>query len=309
MRKRDVYYWQERSILNKLDQEWKEHLVFKIIDDEEITGTGAATPNKEFGETFKTSMAIVESLRKTTENFDDLNNIIDFENNVHSLIKKDMAAKTTVFLAVYDYISNKNKINLENYYFNLNDHHKKDSYERIIINENTKNKVSESQNVKLDVESYVVPEKLIEIINNFDNSNITVDFSGLYNPFEIDFIIKNINNSRPINLEQPFKYGQEHIAKEYLNMGHKVYWDESFHNIFDFHRIKKYSTGFVFSLSKMASLLNISTLLRYVKENGFETVISSKLEHPINLKWSNKISNAFDITDLNYSKYIKTTNK
>jgi hypothetical protein len=59
----------------------------------------------------------------------------------------------------------------------------------------------------------------------------------------------------------------------------------------------------------MASLLNISTLLRYVKENGFETVISSKLEHPINLKWSNKISNAFDITDLNYSKYIKTTNK
>ena len=92
-------------------------------------------------------------------------------------------------------------------------------------------------------------------------------------------------------------------------MGYKVYWDESFHNIFDFYRIKDYSTGFVFSISKMASLSNISTLLRYVKENGFETIISSKLEHPINLKWSNKISNAFDITDLNYSKYIKTTNK
>ncbi|KLO23628.1 hypothetical protein X274_06095 [Marinitoga sp. 1155] len=29
-RKRDVYYWQERSILKYLKKEWIEHAVFKI---------------------------------------------------------------------------------------------------------------------------------------------------------------------------------------------------------------------------------------------------------------------------------------
>src|SRR6056297_1775838 len=164
MRKRDVYYWQERSILQNLDQEWKEHLVFKIIDNEGIEGIGAATPNNQFGETFKTSMAIVESLRKITENFENMNDIIEFENNVHSIIKKDMSAKATVFLSVYDYISNKNNIKLENYYFDLNNNHKKDYFERIFIDKNLKTLKLENENIKLDIRKYTKPDDLINII-------------------------------------------------------------------------------------------------------------------------------------------------
>ncbi len=309
MRKRDVYYWQERSILQNLDQEWKEHLVFKIIDNEGIEGIGAATPNNQFGETFKTSMAIVESLRKITENFENMNDIIEFENNVHSIIKKDMSAKATVFLSVYDYISNKNNIKLENYYFDLNNNHKKDYFERIFIDKNLKTLNLENDNIKLDIRKYTNPDDLINIIKKYSNKNLIIDFSGLYNSFELDYILKNTKNINIIALEQPFEFGQEHQAKKYINKGYKIYWDESFHNLIDFDRINKYSTGFVFSISKMSSLWNISSLLKYINAKGFETVISSEIEHPTNLKWSEKISQAFDIIDLNFSKYIKATNK
>jgi len=309
MRKRDVYYWQERSVLQNLGQEWREHLVFKIIDDEEITGTGAATPNKEFGETFKTSMAIVESLRKITENFENMNNIIEFENNVHSIIKKDMAAKATIFLSVYDYISNKNNLKIENYYFDLKNNHQKEYFERVFIENNFETLKSENENIKLDIKKYTKPDDLIKIIKKYHEKNIIIDFSGLYNSLELNYILKSTRDINIVALEQPFNFGQEYQAQKYMNEGFKIYWDESFHTLIDFDRIHKYSTGFVFSISKISSLSNISSLLKYVKTKGYETIISSEIEHPANLMWSKKISNAFDIIDLDFSKYVKETNK
>lgn len=309
MRKRDVYYWQERSILKDFDEEWKEHLVFKIIDENGKTGIGASTPNKEFGETFKTSMAIVESLRKVTENFEDLNNIVEFENTINSIIKKDMAAKTTVLLAVYDYISNKNNVNIEKLYFDLKNIHKKQYIERIIINKNFKFFEPKNSTIKLDIKKYLDVDQLIKIIKLYKNYQIIIDFSGLYNIFELNYIMKNIKNSNIFALEQPLKYGQEFQISKFSNKGYKIYWDESFNNLIDYNRIKNYSDGFVFTLSKLESLYNISNLLKFIKNEGYETIISSEIEHPINLEWSKKISNAFDIIDLNFLKYITKTNK
>ncbi|MGM0640611.1 MAG: hypothetical protein ACQESN_04200 [Thermotogota bacterium] len=309
MRKRDVYYWQERSILNKLDQEWKEHLVFKIIDENEIQGIGASTPNKEFGETFKTSMAIVESLRKITENFHDLKYLVEFENKINSFIKKDMSAKTTVLLAVYDYISKRNNINIEHFYFDFNSKHKKVNFERIFLNENFEFIPSKNKKIKLDIKNYIETDKLIETISLYKDKELILDFSGLYSSFELDYLMKKLENLNIVALEQPTKHAQEKQMKKFLKKGYKIYWDESFHNIADLDRIKDYSTGFVFTLSKMSSLSKISNLLKLVQFKGYETIISSELEHPINLDWSNKISKAFDIIDLNFSKYIKKTNK
>lgn len=309
MRKRDVYYWQERSILNNLNEEWKEHLVFKIIDNQKIEGIGAATPNKEFGETFKTSMAVVESLRKITENFENMNNIIEFEKIINSQIKKDMAAKAAVFLSIYDYISNKKNIKLENYYFDLNEDHKKEYFERIFIDKNHKISDSKNENIKLDIKNYIKPDDLLKIIKHYSDKNLIIDFSSLYNSLELKYIINKTKNFKIVALEQPFEIGQEFQAKKYINEGYKIYWDESFHNFIDFDRIHEYSTGFVFSISKMSSLYNISNLLNYTKSKGYEAIITSEIEHPINLMWSKKISKAFDVIDLDFLKNVKETNK
>lgn len=306
-RKRDVYYWQERSILKNLNMEWKEHVVFKIKDKEGIEGLGASTPDEKYGETFKTTMAVVEKLRYITENFDNLNNINKLEKHLNEILKREKASKTAVMLAVYDYFKNKNNIDLSEVIFENN---QTNNYylEKIYVSTNQLNYIeTNSENLKLELINKISFKEIFQLLENYSSKNIWLDLRGYYNIFELRQIINNINKSNIIALEQPLNEYYDDIVKKITSI--PIYWDESIQRIEDIRKIQNSSTGLVLDLSKFGGLITLFESLILCEQKGLETVLSSRIEHPENLKWSKKIQKSFNFIDLNYDYYVDQVTK
>ncbi|NUU97854.1 hypothetical protein [Marinitoga sp. 1138] len=308
-RKRSVYYWQERSILKYLNKEWIEHAVFKI-ESEGVEGIGAGTPNPDFGETYKTTMAIIEKMRKLTEEWEDLNNYADFEKVMNQIVKFDMSSKTAVELSIADYILNSKSLDLSSVLFSKNKNnteifkiyfHKNMSYAvfgEIKFPEILKIEFLE----KMDFEEIEKYKKFV------DKYPIWLDFKGLYNHYEIKQILKIFKNDNIVALEQPLPVGNESAVVDLLG-NYDIFWDESFKTLQDIFKLKDYATGFVFEITKFGGLLKTAEYLNVIRDIGLETVISSRIEHPLNLKWAKKIQKSFDYIDLNYEHYIEKTSK
>ncbi|WP_129408714.1 hypothetical protein [Marinitoga lauensis] len=111
-----------------------------------------------------------------------------------------------------------------------------------------------------------------------------------------------------IALEQPLPVGSEFVVKDLL-IKYPVFWDESFKGIQDIMRLKDISTGLVFEITKFGGLLRTSEYLKVAESFGLETMISSRIEHPITLRWAKKIMKSFDYIDLDYEHYIEKTSK
>jgi L-alanine-DL-glutamate epimerase-like enolase superfamily enzyme len=311
-RKRDVYYWQERSILKNIDEEWKEHIVFKIIDKDGYEGSGAATPDENYGETFKTAMAVVEGLRKLAENYNDLGFISDFQQEMDNFVKYDKTAKTAVFLAICDYISNKKDIDITKALFPV-----KSGYSKELLRFYWKKDIDITPFINkkdfygIKVEFLEKPENddLINILSSNEDANFWFDFRGSLNHFElrnIEGILNNYNNV--IALEQPLPVFKEFNLNN-IKRKYPIFWDESLQRVEDILRLKDCGTGFVFDITKFGGILNIYQALSIAKSYGLETVLSTRLEHPLNVVWSEKIKNSFDVSDLNISHYIEKTSK
>jgi len=311
-RKRDVYYWQERSILKNIDEEWKEHIVFKIIDKDGYEGSGAATPDENYGETFKTAMAVVEGLRKLAENYNDLGFISDFQQEMDNFVKYDKTAKTAVFLAICDYISNKKDIDITKALFPV-----KSGYSKELLRFYWKKDIDITPFINkkdfygIKVEFLEKPENddLINILSSNEDAKFWFDFRGSLNHFElrnIEGILNNYNNV--IALEQPLPVFKEFNLNN-IKRKYPIFWDESLQRVEDILRLKDCGTGFVFDITKFGGILNIYQALSIAKSYGLETVLSTRLEHPLNVVWSEKIKNSFDVSDLNISHYIEKTSK
>lgn len=306
-RKRDVYYWQERSVLKYLKHEWVEHAVFKI-DSNGIEGIGAGTPNPDFGETYKTTMAIIEKMRKLTENWENLNEYAEFEREMNNIVKFDMSSKTAVEIAITDYILNSKGLDMSKVLFPkkaLNEKMKK-IYVYKDMGYAIYGEIYDTFTVKIEFLEKLSLEGLEILRANIEKYNVWVDFKGLFNHYEVKKILDVFKGMNIVAIEQPLPVGSEFAAKD---LPYPIFWDESFKNIQDIMRLKGISTGLVFELTKFGGLLKTSEYLKMVESFGLETMISSRIEHPITLNWARKIEQSFDYIDLCYEHYIEKTSK
>jgi L-alanine-DL-glutamate epimerase-like enolase superfamily enzyme len=307
-RKRDVYYWQERSITKYLKNEWVEHAVFKI-DSNGVEGIGAGTPNPDYGETYKTTMAIIEKMRKLTENWTDLNDYAEFEKEMNNIVKFDMSSKTAVEIAIADYILNSKELDLSKILFSKN--YINESMKKIYVFNDMDYDVFEEigdSKIKIEFLEKLNNEEIKKLKEKIEKYNVWIDFKGIFNHFELKKILDSFKSINIIAIEQPLPVGNEYAIKDLLYK-YPVFWDESFKNISDVIRLREYSTGLVFELTKFGGLMKTAEYLNFVRDIGLETMISSRIEHPITLNWSKKIMNSFDYIDLDYDHYIIKTSK
>ena len=307
-RERDVYYWQERSTLKNLNTEWKEHIVFKIIDKDGYEGVGAATPESLYGETFKTTMAVIELLRRLTENFKDLSNLYDFEKQMNNLVKKDMASKTAVSLSICDYINNKKDLDISKMFFKKqkteNTHLQKIFWKRDL---NILN-IIDKKNIKLEFLEKPTYNEVLETLKLCGNKNLWLDFRGKYNHYELRKLLKETYDYNIMAIEQPVSTGREYHVSDFTS-DYAIFWDESIEKVEDILRINNIGTGFVLDITKFGGILNIKKALELSNLIGAETMLSTRLEHPQNLKWAKKIENSFDFIDIDINHYIDKTSK
>ncbi|NUV00094.1 hypothetical protein XO12_08335 [Marinitoga sp. 1154] len=308
-RKRDVYYWQERSILKYLKKEWIEHAVFKI-NSSGIIGIGAGTPNSDFGETYKTTMAIIEKMRKLTEEWEDLNNYADFEKVMSNIVKFDMSSKTAVEIAIADYILNSKNLDLSKILFSkkdLNEEMKK-LYVYNDMGYAIYDELIDALIIKIEFIEKISLEELEILKANIDKYKIWIDFKGMFNHYEVKKILDVFKGLDVVAIEQPLPVGSEFAVKDFLAK-YSVFWDESFKTLQDIIRLKNISTGLVFEITKFGGLLKTSEYLKVAESLGLETMISSRIEHPITLNWANKIKKSFNYIDLDFNHYIEKTSK
>ncbi|GAB6189903.1 dipeptide epimerase [Marinitoga arctica] len=308
-RKRDVYYWQERSVLKHLNKEWIEHAVFKI-DHNGVEGLGAGTPNSDYGETYKTTMAVIEKMRKLTEEWGDLNEYAEFEKNMNEIVKFDMSSKTAVEIAIADYILNSKGLDLSKILFSkkdLNEEMKK-LYIYKEMGYAIYDKLIDALVVKIEFFEKLSLEELEILKANIDRYKIWIDFKGIFNHYEVKKILEVFKDVDIVAIEQPLPVGNEFAVKNFLAK-YPVFWDESFKTLQDIIRLKDISTGLVFEITKFGGLLRTSEYLKVAENLGLETMISSRIEHPITLNWAKKIKNSFDYIDLDYEHYIEKTSK
>ena len=308
-RKRDVYYWQERTILKNLNMEWQEHAIFKFIDKQGIQGVGAATPNYYFGETFKTTMAILELIRDLFEMEDDIENIPNIEEKFNEKIKRDNSSKTAVFLAIFDYLTNKYNYDPINLLFPTKKGISQESLFRIFWKKDTNifDLLPEIQKdeeiVKIEFLEKPLLSEFEKILKLFKNKKLWIDLRGLFPQHEIRFILKLLKSSEIMALEQPTpKYKENTLSN--LQINYPIFWDESIEQPEDIIRVSNIASGVVLDITKVGGLTNLKKHYDLANTLNLETVISTRIEHPINLNWSNKIKKAFDIIDLNIDHYI-----
>lgn len=308
-RKRDVYYWQERTILKNLNIEWQEHAMFKFIDKQGIQGVGAATPNYYFGETFKTTMAILEMIRDLFEMEDDIENIPNIEGKINEKIKRDNSSKTAVFLAIFDYLSSKYNYDPTKLLFPNKKSISQESLFRIFWKKgiNIFNLLPEIQNdgeiIKIEFLEKPSLSELEKTMKLFKSKKLWIDLKGLFSQHEIRHILKLLKHSEILALEQPTpKYKENTLGN--LHIPYPIFWDESIEQPEDIIRVSNIATGIVLDITKVGGLTNLKKHYDLANTLNLETVISTRIEHPINLNWSNKIKNAFDIIDLNIGHYI-----
>ncbi len=281
-RKRDVYYWQERTILKNLNMEWQEHAIFKFIDKQGIQGVGAATPNYYFGETFKTTMAILELIRDLFEMEDDIENIPNIEEKFNEKIKRDNSSKTAVFLAIFDYLTNKYNYDPINLLFPTKKGISQESLFRIFWKKDT---------------------NIFDLLPEIQKDEEIVKIEFLEKPLLIRHILKFLKTSEILALEQPTpKYKENTLSN--LQIDYPIFWDESIEQPEDIIRVSNIASGVVLDITKVGGLTNLKKHYDLANTLNLETVISTRIEHPINLNWSNKIKKAFDIIDLNIDHYI-----
>ncbi|WGS64047.1 enolase C-terminal domain-like protein [Marinitoga aeolica] len=308
-RKRDVYYWQERSILKYLKEEWIEHAVFKI-DSNGVEGIGAGTPNPDYGETYKTTMAIIEKLRKLTEEWKNLNDYAEFEREMDNIVKFDMSSKTAVEIAIADYILNAKELDLSKILFSESGENQE--MKKIYVHKDMGyaiyEEIYDASTIKIEFLEKINLEELEILRANIEKYNVWIDFKGLFNHYEVRKILNIFEGINIIAIEQPLPVGSEFAAKDLL-MKYPIFWDESFKNVHDILKLKNISTGLVFELTKFGGLLKTSEYLKLARRIGLETMISSRIEHPITLKWAKKIKNSFNYIDLDYEHYIEKTSK
>ncbi|KAF2956587.1 enolase C-terminal domain-like protein [Marinitoga sp. 38H-ov] len=308
-RKRDVYYWQERSVTKYLKNEWVEHAVFKI-NSQGIEGIGAGTPNPDYGETYKTTMAIIEKMRKLTENWEDLNEYAEFEKEMNNIVKFDMSSKTAVEIAIADYILKSKNIDLAKILFSkrlMNENMIK-VYVYSNMDFNVFNEVECGSILKIEFLEKVDIKELNELKEKIKGYNIWIDFKGLFDHYEMRRVLNLLKDLKIVALEQPLPVGNELAVKDIMYK-YPIFWDESFKNLNDILRLKDYSTGLIFEITKFGGLIKTSEYLNLARDIGLETVISSRIEHPITLNWAKKIMNSFNYADLDYSHYIIKTSK
>lgn len=308
-RKRDVYYWQERSVLKYLNKEWVEHAVFKI-DSNGVEGIGAGTPNPDYGETYKTTMAIIEKMRKLTEQWIDLNDYAEFERKMNNIVKFDMSSKTAVEIAIADYILNSKNLDLTKILFSkntLNEEMKK-VYVYKDMGYSVYEEIYDAIAVKIEFLEKISLEELEILKENIGKYNVWIDFKGIFNHYEVKKILDIFKDINIIAIEQPLPVGSEIAVKDLL-LKYSVFWDESFKNIHDIMKLKDISTGLVFELTKFGGIMKTAEYLNLARSLGLETMISSRIEHPITLNWAKKIKNSFNYIDLDYEHYIEKTSK
>ncbi|WP_143148338.1 enolase-like domain-containing protein [Marinitoga hydrogenitolerans] len=102
--------------------------------------------------------------------------------------------------------------------------------------------------------------------------------------------------------------GSEFAVKDLLTK-YSVFLDESFKTLQDIIRLKNISAGLVFEITKFGGLLKTSEYLKVTESLGLETMILSRIEHPITLNWANKIKKSFNYIDLDFNHYIEKTSK
>jgi len=308
-RKRDVYYWQERTILKNLNMEWQEHAIFKFIDKQGIQGVGAATPNYYFGETFKTTMAILELIRDLFEMEDDIENIPNIEEKLNEKIKKDNSSKTAVSLAIFDYLTNKYNYDPTNLLFPTKKSISQESLFRIFWKKD--NNIfdilpqiqKDEEIVKIEFLEKPLLSEFEKILKLFKNKKLWIDLRGLFSQHEIRHILKLLKTSEILALEQPTpKYKENTLSN--LQINYPIFWDESIEQPEDIIRVSNIATGVILDITKVGGLTNLKKHYDLANILNLETVISTRIEHSINLNWSNKIKNAFDIIDLNIDHYI-----
>ena len=309
-RKRDVYYWQERISLKNMDVQWQESTVFKIADEKGIEGIGAATPNNYFGETFKTTMAVIEHLRNLIENENEIDKIQNVEDKMSKAIKRDNAAKTAVGLALCDYINKKYEFDIVNILFPVDQKEFQEKLFRVFWKENL--------NITDMINNYYNKDYILKIeflekptIQDFFNlsqiligKKIWLDLKGLFNFHELNKILEILKDVKIVSLEQPLERNKESKIMEFLEK-YQIFWDESIESENDILRLYNMCNGVVLDITKVGGILNMKKLFDLSNSLNLQTVISSRLEHSINIYWSNKIKNAFDFVDLNFEHYIK----
>jgi len=308
-RKRDVYYWQERTILKNLNIEWQEHAIFKFIDKQGIQGVGAATPNYYFGETFKTTMAILELIRDLFEMEDDIENLPNIEEKFNEKIKRDNSSKTAVFLAIFDYLTNKYNYDPAKLLFPTKKSISQESLFRIFWKKgiNIFDLLPEIQKdekiIKIEFLEKPLLTEFENILKLFKNKKLWIDLRGLFSHHEIRHILKFLKTSEILALEQPTpKYKENTLSN--LQINYPIFWDESIEQPEDIIRVSNIASGVVLDITKVGGLTNLKKHYDLANTLNLETVISTRIEHLINLNWSNKIKKAFDIIDLNIDHYI-----
>ncbi|HOO74691.1 MAG TPA: hypothetical protein PLS66_05320 [Tepiditoga sp.] len=308
-RERDVYYWQERSDIDILGYEWKEHIIFKIIDKEGFSGIGAATPDELYGETFKTSMAIVESLRRLTEKFYNLSFLEDFDDLMEKTVKKDMAAKCAVSLAVCDYMTGKKGLDITDILFPTRKI-KQYSFKKIIVKKETDLSKYNLKNEKIKFEIFEEEDIdfITDFINKFESDCKIIDFRASFDTFDVKHILKKCDKNNIFAIEQPSKRGHEKNSEIFKN-SYNIYWDESVENTEDIIRLSKLSSGYITDITKFGGILGIYKAFTLIQSYGKDSIISTRIEHPENIKWTKKISRSFGITDTDIEKYILKTSK
>ncbi len=308
-RERDVYYWQERTLLKNLDTEWIEHVLFKIVDKDNIEGIGAATPYIYFGQTFKSTMAILEELREFIENVPEIENIQTIENIIDKLIKNENTAKTSIMLTICDYINNKYNLDISKLLFSFD----KDKYQENIfrifwkknlnLHEVYNTYFTDHQELKLEFLEKPSMKDLNEISKIFQGKRVWLDFRGLLDFYELTKALEILKPLKIVALEQPLAKGREKKI-ELIESQYTIFWDESIVTLEDLLRLHDFSNGIVLSLTKVGGLINVKKILDLAEIYNLITVISSGIEHPINTSWSNKIKGSFDIVDLTFDYYI-----
>ncbi|RAO98926.1 hypothetical protein PW5551_06930 [Petrotoga sp. 9PW.55.5.1] len=307
---RDVYYWQERTLLKNLNIEWQEHALFKIVDKNGNYGVGAATPDPFYGETFKTTMAILELLRDLIENTENIENIPDIEKKVNEKIKKDNTSKTAIYLAIYNYINNKYNFEITNLLFPSNNNQFQETLFRVfwkkdvnlfdVVNNIQKN----NQIIKIEYLEKPSELDIKDTLKIFRNTKLWIDFNGLLNYHELKQVLNQLKNYNVVALEQPLAKNKESILKN-TEVGYPIYWDESIEQSEDILRLSEITNGIVVDITKVGGLTNLKKIYDIANTLNIETVLSTRIEHPLNLEYSNKIKNAFDIVDLDIKHYLQ----
>lgn len=308
-RERDVFYWQERTLLKNLDTEWIEHVLFKIVDKDNIEGIGAATPDIYFGQTFKSTMAILEELREFIENVPDIENVQTVAKLMDKLIKDENTAKTSIMLTICDYINNKYKLDVSKLLFSFEKDKYQDNIYRIFWRKNINvlevynSHLKNDEVVKLEFLEKPSISDLEELSSAFQGKQVWLDFRGLLDFYELTKALDIMNQLKIVALEQPLAKGREKKV-ELIESQYPIFWDESIVTLEDLLRLHDFSNGIVLSLTKVGGLFNVKKIYDLAEIYNLITVISSGIEHPININWSNKIKASFDIVDLSFDYYL-----